>query len=51
MSVYYGEAKIEEIQNGYLVYSAYPNIAYNDKPKYFETIDEVSEFLKEKVFN
>ena len=40
------EVEIEKIYNGYLVYSDYPNTAYIDQPHYFETLDEVSEFLK-----
>ena len=38
--MYYDEARIEKIENGYLVYSTYPNIAHNDKLRYFESIDD-----------
>ena len=50
MNASFDAVEIDEIENGYLVYSAYPNLAYKDKPRYFKTIEEVNTFLKEEVF-
>ena len=43
-----GLARIEVIDNGFLLYHNYPQ--YGALPTYFTTLDELFEFLKEKVF-
>jgi hypothetical protein len=43
-----GQAKIEAIENGFILYHNYPNCGA--MPVYFKTIDELSVFLREKVF-
>lgn len=42
-----GYARIETIQNGFLVYHNYP---FGEQKTYFKTLDELVKFLKEGVF-
>lgn len=44
-----GTARIELIDNGFILYHDYPN-SIIAKPIYFETLVKLFEFLNEKVF-
>jgi hypothetical protein len=48
MKIRNGRARIELIDNGFLLYHDYPT--FTAKPTYFNTLDELFVFLKDKIF-